>query len=357
MPARPTPRRVTLDDVARSAGVSKATVSKALNARDDIAPDTRARVLATVEQLGYRPTTDRGHPPRRPALVAVLDVLESPYMTHVLGGVLAAATAAGTDLLLRLPPDRGTRTRRTAAAAWVAQQRAAGAVGIVGLTLAEPDALLRAAQDAGVPVVMVDPVDTREGAVVSVGATNWAGGRSATEHLLGLGHRRIAWIGGPAGSAAARERLHGYRAALDSAGVALDPALVRSDEFAVETGLRHARELLLLPDPPTAVLAGDDEIAVGVLAAAQELAVPVPGGLSVVGYDDTPQAGWTSPRLTSVRQPLDGMGRMAVETVLAMAAGHAPASWYVQLATTLVVRESTAPPARADRTRAPHAGT
>ncbi|UZN04225.1 LacI family DNA-binding transcriptional regulator [Cellulomonas sp. S1-8] len=345
MAGRPSPRRVTLDDVARRAGVSKATVSKALNGRDDIAPDTRDRVLATVEAMGYRATTDRGRPAAERAVVAVLDVLESPYMTHVLGGILAATTAADTDLLVRLAPDRDARTTRAAARAWVARQRAAGAVGVVGLTLAQPDALLLAAQEAGLPFVMVDPVDTQEARVVSIGATNWAGGRTATEHLLGLGHRRIAWIGGPAGSTAARERLHGYRAALDSAGVPPDPALVRSDEFAVETGTRHARELLRLPDPPTAVVAGDDEIAVGVLTAAHELDVPVPGRLSVVGYDDTPQAGWTSPRLTSVHQPLDGMGRMAVETVLGMASGVEPASWSVQLATTLVVRESTAPPA------------
>lgn len=332
--------RVTLDDVARRAGVSKATVSKALNGRDDIAHATRALVLATVEAMGYHPTTDRGRPPRRPALVAVLDVLESPYMTHVLGGVLAATTAADTDLVVRLAPAQDAGAART----WVAQQRAVGAVGVVGLTLARPDALLHAAAAAGLPVVLVDPVDTRDADVVAVGATNFDGGRTATEHLLGLGHRRVAWIGGPGGSSAAQDRLHGYRAALDAAGLAVDPALVRSDEFAVETGTRHAHDLLDLPDPPTAVVAGDDEIAVGVLAAAAARGVRVPARLSVVGFDDTPQASWTSPRLTSVHQPLDGMGRVAVETALGMAGGTAPASRYVQLATTLVVRESTAPP-------------
>jgi len=341
VPGRPA-ARVTLDDVARRAGVSKATVSKSLNGRDDIAQATRERVLAAVTELGYRPTAPRREPARR-TLVAVLDVLESPYMTHVLGGILDATTANAADLVVRLAPDRAVRVTRTAARAWVAEQRAAGVVGIIGLTLAHPDAILLAAQEAGMPFVMVDPVDTQQAKVVAIGATNWAGGRMATEHLLSLGHRRIAWVGGPAGSTAARERLHGYRAALDAAGVAVEPAFVRNDEFSVETGRRHARELLALPDAPTAVVAGDDEIAVGVLAAAQELGVPVPGRLSVVGFDDTPQATWTSPRLTSVHQPLDGMGRMAVETVLAMAAGAEPASWYVQLATTLVVRESTAP--------------
>ncbi len=341
MTGRPS-TRVTVGDVARYAGVSRAAVSKTLNDRDDVAPATRDRILAAVRELGYQPSTTRPEPRRR-ALVAVLDALESPYMTHVLGGVLAATTVAGVDLLVRLAPHPDERVTRAAARAWVAQQRDVGAIGVIGLTLARPDALLGAARDAGLPFVMVDPVDTGEADVVSIGATNWAGSRNATEHLLGLGHRRIAWVGGPDCSAAARERMHGYRAALASAGVEADPALVRSDVSAVETGLHHTRDLLRLPHPPTAVVAGDDEIAVGVLAAAQEAGLPVPGRLSVVGFDDTPQASWTSPRLMSVRQPLDGMGRMAVDTVLAMAAGHEPASWSVQLATTLVVRESTAP--------------
>ncbi|MFN8074106.1 MAG: LacI family DNA-binding transcriptional regulator [Kineosporiaceae bacterium] len=335
--------RVTIEDVAAHAGVSKATVSKALNGRSDIAPDTRRRVLAAIEELDYRMSTSRHEPPPSRSLVAVVDVLESPYMINVLQGVLVAATAAGTNLIVRLAPDRPLRVTKAAARAWVAEQKDAGVVGIVGVTLAEPDEVMIAAGERDLPFVMVDPVDTTDPRVVSIGSTNWAGGRSATEHLIGLGHRRIAWIGGPEVSAAANERLHGHRAALDSAGIELDRSLVRRDWFSVETGLVHGRELLSLPEPPTAVVAGDDEIAVGVLAAAASLGVSVPGRLSVVGYDDTPQASWTSPRLTSVHQPLVGMGRMAVETVLGMADGVQPASQHLELATTLSVRESTGP--------------
>lgn len=334
--------RVTLDDVARHAGVSKGTVSKALNGRGDIAADTRRTVLRTVEELGYRPTTSRWEPERTRSLVAVVDVLESPYMVNVLQGVLVAATAAHVNLIVRLAPDRAVRVTKAAARAWVTEQRDSGVVGIIGVTLAQPDAVLLAAAEHGLPFVMIDPVDTQDSRVVSIGSTNWAGGRSATEHLVELGHRRIAWIGGPTSSEAARERFHGHRAALDSAGLELDKSLVRHDWFAVDTGLNHARELLALPEPPTAVVAGDDEIAVGVLAAAQEAGIAVPEDLSVVGFDDTPQAMWTNPRLTSVHQPLIGFGRMAVETVLALADGVEPASRHVQLATTLTVRESTA---------------
>lgn len=337
------PSRVTLVDVARAAGVTKGTVSKALNDRSDVAADTRARILAAVEQLGYRPPRAQWEPPRTRTLAAVFEALDSPYITNVLQGVLAAATAADTNLLVRLPPDRTVRATRAAARAWVAAQQQAGVVGIVGLTLGEPMAVLQAAKEVGMPFVMVDPVDIHDPTVVTIGSTNWAGGRTATEHLLGLGHRRIGWIGGPEASAAARERFHGYTAALDSAGLRLDRGIVRGGPFSVETGATFGEELLRLPDPPTAVVCGDDEIAVGVLAAARELAVPVPERLSVVGFDDTPQALWTTPGLTSVHQPLTGMGRMAVETVLAMADGVQPASRQVQLVTTLTVRDSTAP--------------
>lgn len=337
------PGRVTLVDVARAAGVTKGTVSKVLNDRSDVAADTRAKVLAAVEQLGYRPPRAHWEPPRTRTLAAVFEALDSPYITAVLQGVLAAATAADANLLVRLPPDRSVRATRAAARAWIAEQQQAGVVGLIGLTLGEPTEVLQAAKEVGLPFVMVDPVDIHDPTVVTIGSTNWVGGRTATEHLLGLGHRRIGWIGGPETSAAARERFHGYTAALDSAGVRPDRGIVRGGPFSVETGVTFGQELLRLPLPPTAVVCGDDEIAVGVLAAARELAVPVPEGLSVVGFDDTPQALWTTPRLTSVHQPLTGMGRMAAETVLAMADGVQPASRQVQLVTTLAVRESTAP--------------
>lgn len=343
MVGRPSKERATLADVAQQAGVSTSTASKALNGRHDIAQDTRERVLEAVAALGYRPTT-QGEPPRTRTIAAVFDVLASPYVANVLEGVLAAATGARTNLLVRSAPDRAVRATRAAARAWVAEQKASGVLGIVGITLAAPNAVLQAAKEARMPFVMIDPVDLQDPRTVSVGSANWAGGRTATEHLLELGHRRIGWIGGPSASAAARERFHGYRAALDSAGIALDRDLVRSDSFSIDTGVVHGRALLALPEPPTAILTGDDEIAVGVLAAAHERDVPVPEQLSVIGFDDTPQASWTTPQLTSVHQPLAGMGRMAVETLLAMADGVQPASRHVQLATSLTVRDSTAPP-------------
>lgn len=344
MSTGPERRRATLSDVAAAAGVSKATASKALNGRDDVSAETRDRVLDAVTAVGYRPAPGPGA--GRRALAVVFDIPASPYILGVLQGALASATEEHVDLLTRLAPDRDTRTQPAVARDWVADQIAVGAVGIVGLTLSRPDALIRAAGDASLPFVMVDPVGTRDRQPVSVGSSNWDGARAATEHLIGLGHRRIAWIGGPEASDAARERLYGYRAALDAAGLTMDPALVRADQFDVAPGTRHARELLTSDDPPTAIMAGDDEIAVGVLAAAHALGIPVPEQLSVTGFDDTPQAAWTSPPLTTVHQHLEGMGRMAVQTALAIAEGRKPASRRVELATSLTVRASTGVAAR-----------
>jgi len=345
MPRSPDPRRATLSDVAALSGVSKATVSKALNGRGDVSVETRERVLAAVADLGYRPTTSPEQTARR-AIAVAFDIPASPYILNVLQGVLAASTENHLDLLTRLGPDRTVRTGRAVAREWVAEQRAVGAIGIVGLTLSRPDALLDAAADAGIPFVMVDPVDATHRRLVSVASSNWAGARAAADHLISLGHHRIAWIGGPESSAAARDRLYGYRAALDAAGLEVDPALAVSDQFDIAAGSRHARALLTLPQAPTAIMAADDEIAVGILAAARELGLRVPQDLSVIGFDDTPQAPWTTPPLTTVRQHLEEMGRMAVQTVIAISAGQQPVSRHVELATSLTIRETTAPPSR-----------
>jgi LacI family transcriptional regulator len=335
--------RATLADVARMAGVSPATASKVLNGRSDVGANTRDLVLGVIAELGYKPTTARRDLRRERTLVTVLDVVESRYAGTVLQGILVASTTAQSELLLRLPPEQWIDTNRTVACAWVAELQAAGVIGVIALAVAVPDSVLLAAEDAELPVVTIDPIDTTDSRVVSIGSTNWAGGRSATEHVIGLGHHRIAWVGGPLGSTPSAERFHGYQAALHSAGITSDPALIRHDAFSVEAGIRHGHAMLALDERPSAIVAGNDEIAVGVLAAANELHIAVPRDLSVTGFDDTPQARWTTPRLTSVGQPLVGMGRMAVETVLDMADGVQPASRHLQLATTLNVRDSTGP--------------
>lgn len=337
-------RRATLADVASRSGVSKSTVSKALNGRDDISAATHARVMAAVSELGYRSTTAPSVTRPRQAIAVVFDIPASPYILGVLQGSITATSNSRIDLLARLAPDLTVRRDKATARGWVAQQKSAGIDGIIGLTLSRASALIDAANSSGVPFVMVDPIDSDDSGMVSVGSSNWAGGRTATEHLIELGHKRIAWIGGPQASSAARDRLYGYQAALDAAGLGVDPALISAGQFAVDSGAQQARALLSSAHPPTAIMGANDEIAVGVLATAHALGIRVPEELSITGFDDTPQAAWTTPSLTTVHQNLEGMGAIAVQTVLKMTEGGQPSSRHVELATSLTLRESTAPP-------------
>jgi LacI family transcriptional regulator len=180
--------------------------------------------------------------------------------------------------------------------------------------------------------------------VPTIGATNWAGGRSATEHLTGLGHRRIGHVAGRAGLWCSRARLDGYRAGLESAGLDVDPALVVQGDFDYASGFEGGTRLLDVADPPTALFAASDEMALGVYEAARRRGLRVPEDLSIVGFDDLPQARWASPPLTTVRQPLAKMGMVAVRTVLRLLNDEQLESSKVELATEVVVRESTTAP-------------
>src|SRR6476469_2109745 len=197
----------------------------------------------------------------------------------------------------------------------------------------------------GIPLVVIDPTGEPLHDTPSIGATNSNGGLTATRHLLGLGHRRIGLIAGPEDILCSRARLDGYRAAMDEAGVPIDPQLISHGEFHVEEGIDRGRALLALPDRPTAIFAGNDLQALGVYQAAREARLHIPEDLSVVGFDDLPVAQWVGPPLTTIRQPLMDMATTAAEMVVAMAGGAEPAQTRVELSTELVVRESTAPPA------------
>ena len=193
------------------------------------------------------------------------------------------------------------------------------------------------------PAVAVDPAGLPDLDIPTVGATNWSGGLAATEHLTGAGHRRIGFVAGRPGLACSRARLGGYRAGIEAAGIAFDPALVMPGNFDYVSGVEAGTRLLQLDDPPTAVFASSDEMALGVYEATRKRGLRVPEDLSIVGFDDLPQARWASPPLTTVRQPLEEMGRFAVHTVLRLLNDGRLESSKVELATELVVRESTTP--------------
>ncbi|BCW72762.1 LacI family DNA-binding transcriptional regulator [Arthrobacter sp. NicSoilB8] len=338
------PGRPTLAAVAREAGVSSPTVSKVINGREDVAETTRAKVLAALEQLGYQSPQQRKKADGRTAIVEVVfDSLYSAYAVEVLNGILEQAASTDVEVLLDV-------TGHQPAVTLSPERRAQrildeGRVGLIVVTSGFSTAQLHAFRRRHIPVVVIDPLNPPPPEVVSVGATNWAGGKAATEHLLELGHRRIAYIGGPETAECNQARLHGYMAALMAGGVEVRPDYVLLDKFRPEHGIRSLKTLLALPEPPTAIFAGSDSIGLGVLAEARRHGMRIPEDLSLVGFDGTYQAEQSIPALTTVAQPLQEMGRAALRTVLRQANGEELDSQRVELATHLIVRDSTAPPA------------
>jgi LacI family transcriptional regulator len=204
---------------------------------------------------------------------------------------------------------------------------------------------LKALQSQGFPFVVVDPRIALDEGIPVVSAAHAAGARAATEHLLELGHRRIAAITGPRAWLASTERLNGYRGALGSAGILSDPSLVAESDFRTGPATeRIAGAMLDLPDPPTAIFAFNDNAAISVVHAARARGLRIPEDLSVVGFDDSEQAAIVTPPLTTVRQPLAELGRMAVSLLLRVLENQRVDALRIELATKLVVRESTAPP-------------
>nr|WP_245983933.1 LacI family DNA-binding transcriptional regulator [Streptomyces tateyamensis] len=328
----------TLAEIAREAGVSAPTVSKVLNGRADVAPATRERVEELLRRHGYR--RRRGAAQAAPLLELVFHELESAWAMEVIRGVENVVRAEGLSLVLS-----ESAGHLSLGQSWVDGVLARRPTGVVlvlsGLDRAQQEQLI----SRDIPFVVMDPAGDPGQEVPAVGATNWHGGLAATRHLLELGHRRIAVIAGPGRMMCSRARVDGYRAALETAGVPFDPALVREGDFHHEAGYAAGLELLRMPDRPTAVFTGNDLQALGLYEAARELGLRIPEQLSVVGFDDLPLARWVGPPLTTVRQPLTEMAEVATRMVLDLARGNRPGTLRVELSTTLVERDSTAPPA------------
>ncbi|MBN6050323.1 LacI family DNA-binding transcriptional regulator, partial [Nonomuraea sp. RK-328] len=322
--------------IAREAGVSVATVSKALNGRSDVSAHTRRLVADVLERRGYPLQRLKQ---RRGSLVDVmLQGLDSPYALAVLGGVEDAAWRLGLDVVVSAATGRTKNGRPPAA--WLDRMSARDSAGIL-LVRTAPTASQRSwLTDRGIPAVIVDPRREPPPGVPVVVSANQAGARSAVEHLIGLGHRRVAVVTGRPGVPCAVERLAGYRQAMAGAGLPVDPRWEVCGNFLSDEALRATHELLdRLPVPPTAVFACSDAMAAGVCQALAERGRRVPADVSVVGFDDSVAAAHVTPPLTTVRQPWNGLGAAALTALLS---ADAPAR--VELPTTLVVRASTAAP-------------
>jgi LacI family transcriptional regulator len=247
------------------------------------------------------------------------------------------AHAAGVGTVVSAIHGRAGSARQ-----WMKNLRDRASDGVILVTSVLEPVLHEELRRLNVPIVVVDPAGSPTLEAPTVGATNWAGGMAATEHLLSLGHRRIGFIAGPTRLLCSRARLDGYRAALEGAGIPVDDALIVPGDFYHASGSTGASALLDLRKPPTAVFAASDQMALGAIEALRRRGLRVPEDMSVVGFDDLPEVRWLSPPLTTVRQPLTEMGKVAARTVLRLARGEELDSPRLELATELVVRASTA---------------
>ena len=326
---------MTIIDVARLAGVSVSTVSKVINDRYGVAPETYDKVMDIVSDLGYESSLVASSLRRNSTNVIGILVPEfEPFSTELLKGISSAVEGTGYELLAysgNLEHNQVGWERRSLS-------RLAGTL-IDGAVIVAPTASVT---DATIPVVAVDPHTGKTGPS-TVEADNVGGARAATRHLIELGHRRIAHIRGRTDLVSAQLREQGYREALEAAGIPFDPELVRVGGYRAAETTDAARELLSRSDRPTAVFAANDLSAIRVLEIARELGLRVPQDLSVVGFDNVPEAANAVPALTTVAQPLHQMGAEAVRLLLGLLAG-ATSEEHLLLPATLVVRASSAPP-------------
>ena len=341
--AEPAHQRVTIREVADEAGVSIATVSRVLNGRDDVAPETRELVARVIQERGYVANRNaRGLSAGRTGLIGVLVPLVFPaYFSSILSG--ASEALYEHDLRAVLSPTGHQHDREVTLLDRLAHGLTDGA--LIVLPEESNEELGRLA-GAGYNFVVVDPLMPLDERIPSVSAAHTSGADQAMRHLLGLGHRRIAIITGPRGWVATEDRRRGYHAALAAAGILPDPELEVESNFEIDGGEQAARILLDLPERPTAIFAFNDNHAIGALRAARERGLRVPEDLSIVGFDDVEHATIVSPTLTTVRQPLAEMGRTAVSLLTRLIERQRFEALHVELATRLVVRESTGPAPR-----------
>lgn len=331
------PKRMTLQEIAQRTGVSTPTISKVLNGRPDVAAATRERILRVLHEQQYLPRGASTLPMAHKHIELVFDALTNPNNLAMMRGVLQAAAEQGARVAVSTVPENLNPRH------WVNELERSGRVGLIMVTSRLSSEQHKRLQEAELPLVLIDPINPVDPSLPSVGATNWQGAMSAVEHLLELGHRRIAMLRGYQ-CLVDDARYHGYVAALSGYGIAVDEVLIARGNFRYQPAVLAAEEILGSSNPATAVFAANDLEALGVIEAARRSGLSVPGDLSVVGFDDSLYASASSPQLTTVRQPFVQMGEVAYQLLSDQMDGRDSAAFRVELAATLVIRESTAPP-------------
>jgi LacI family transcriptional regulator len=335
--------RPSIQDVARTAGVSASTVSRVLNARPDVAPATRERVLQAIAEMDYHPNAQAvGLSCRRTGVVGLVvpDVI-TPFCTSVIENVQNDLRARGYWMLLAAnqlhPPEQASLQAGLLEELW----RSRRIDGLLVLIPVESSlGALRAMARDGFPSVLIDMQYDSTG-LNTIAVDNYQGGYMATEHLLQLGYRDIAILCGPNWMPVSHHRLAGYKAALRNWGTPIHPEWIAPGlGFDEETGWHAMRALLATDRRPRAAFAASDRVAFGAMAALDEVGLRIPEDIAFVGFDDVPAAASFRPPLTTVHQPLDVMGRLAVEHLCNLIAGETDELLQVTVETELVVRAS-----------------
>lgn len=324
---------VTIQDVAKSAGVSVSTVSRVLNGKVDVARETQDRILSVIEDLGF--TTNlaaRSMRSQKKNLIGlIMPDIAYPFAIEVMKGVNRAIAESEFDLLVYTTGDVRKTGRAFAEKKYVSllTNSISDGVIIVASVVAE--------FNTDEPIVAIDPVMSKPN-YPSVHATNYQGSVEAMDYLLSLGHKRIGYISGRAELESSNRRLLGYRDSLKNAGIPIDEKLIASGEYTTQTGIKCARELFSLKNRPTAIFASNDQMAMGVYQVAQEMGIRIPEDLSLIGFDNIPESKYLG--LTTVDQFISEMGYTATEMLIKIINGIPLQDQTYKTQTKLIVRSS-----------------
>ena len=343
----PSLKKPTIRVVAAKAGVAVSTVSRYLN-DDSVSPRVKARLSRVIESLGYKPSRTARNLSLglKGCIGVVVDSIQDPWFTQLLTGMEEELQARDVSLML-LSLELRDNYDPAIAFEWIDERRVDGL--IIAKCHRRDKALLKSAIDAHVPIVAVAPDEARTDLTV-LRADNIAAGRTLGAHLAELGHTRIAFAGGPRASIESRHRLQGLREELAKRGVQMrDEDISFQASYEAEEGAVFAETFLRQPTRPTAVVFGNDALAVGFIRAAQQRGIRVPDDLSVAGFDGIPEGGRSWPGLTTMAQPMREMGRDACRRLFTAITATSERTT-VEYSMTLVVRESTGRPRTASRT-------
>lgn len=335
----------SIREVARLAGVSVATVSRALKTPDVVSPATRARVLAAVEEADYRPnlTAVQFRSQRTRNLVVLVPSIANTFYARVIGGIQQAAQSRGYGVLLC--NTQGDEAVEAQYARLVTSRQADGLIQLRAFNPFTADSSVSATLMVNACEVLDDPPCS------TIQLDNRAAAREMTEHLIALGHRRIGMIEGPGHSPLTRERVAGYHDALAGAGIARDDSLRYPGDFTPSSGRDGADHLIQREERPTAIFCESDEMAMGALHCLSRAGIKVPEEISVVGFDDIEFARYCDPPLTTISQPAEAFGETAVDVLVARIEGQRCQPTHRVLPHRLVIRESTAAVAVGEKDR------